>query len=89
MFLDWKNQHCENVSQRLLIPVTLELTRAEMVFVRKNGEALEKIGFEAEPFGANTIKLNAIPAVLSQDSSGQMFIQEQLEQGGDRIASAF
>ena len=61
------------LSQRLLIPVTLELTRAEMVFVRKNGEALEKIGFEAEPFGANTIKLNAIPAVLSQDSSGQMF----------------
>ena len=44
-----------------------------MVFVRKNGEALEKIGFEAEPFGTNTIKLNAIPAVLSQDSSGQMF----------------
>ena len=61
------------LSQRLLIPVTLELTRSEMVFVRKNGEALEKIGFEAEPFGANTIKLNAIPAVLSQDSSGQMF----------------
>ena len=61
------------LSQRLLIPVTLELTRAEMVFVRKNSESLEKIGFEAEPFGTNTIKLNAIPAVLSQDSSGQMF----------------
>lgn len=61
------------LSQRLLIPVTLELTRAEIVFVRKNSEALEKIGFEAEPFGTNTIKLNAIPAVLSQDSSGQMF----------------
>ena len=61
------------LSQRLLIPVTLELTRAEMVFVRKNSEALEKIGFEAEPFGSNTIKLSAIPAVLSQDSSGKMF----------------
>ena len=61
------------LSQRLLIPVTLELTRAEMVFVRKNREALEKIGFEAEPFGANTIKLSAIPAVLDQDSSGKMF----------------
>ena len=61
------------LSQRLLIPVTLELTRAEMVFVRKNSEALEKIGFEAEPFGTNTIKLSAIPAVLSQDSSGKMF----------------
>ena len=61
------------LSQRLLIPVTLELSRSEMVFVRKNTALLEKIGFEAEPFGANTIKLNAIPAALTQDSSGQMF----------------
>ena len=60
-------------SQRLLIPVTLELSRAEIVFVRKNNALLEKIGFEAEPFGPNTIKLNAIPAALSQDSSGSLF----------------
>ena len=61
------------LSQRLLIPVTLELSRSEMLFVRKNSALLEKIGFEAEPFGSNTIKLNAIPAALTQDSSGQMF----------------
>ncbi len=61
------------LSQRLLIPVTLELSRSEILFVKKNGEALEKVGFEAEPFGANTIKLNAIPAALSQDSAGTMF----------------
>ena len=61
------------LSQRLLIPVTLELSRSEMIFVRKNSTLLEKIGFEAEPFGSNTIKLNAIPAALTQDSSGQMF----------------
>ncbi|MBO4632224.1 MAG: DNA mismatch repair endonuclease MutL [Lentisphaeria bacterium] len=62
-----------SLSQRLLIPVTLELSRAEIVFVRKNNALLEKIGFEAEPFGSNTIKLNAIPAALSQDSSGILF----------------
>ena len=62
-----------SLSQRLLIPVTLELSRSETMFVRRHADLLEKIGFEAEPFGTNTIKLNAIPAALSQDSSGTMF----------------
>ena len=61
------------LSQRLLIPVTLELSRSEIAFIRKNSSLLEKLGFEAEPFGANTVKLNAIPAALSQESSGSMF----------------
>jgi len=61
------------LSQRLLIPVSLELSRSEILFVKKNGEALEKVGFEAEAFGSNTIKLNAIPAALDQDSAGTMF----------------
>ena len=61
------------LSQRLLLPVSLELSRAEILFVRKNREVLEKVGFEAEPFGSNTIKLNAIPAALSQDRAGSMF----------------
>lgn len=61
------------LSQRLLIPVTLELSRSETAFIRKNSALLEKLGFEAEPFGANTVKLNAIPAALSQESSGTMF----------------
>jgi len=62
-----------SLSQRLLIPVTLELSRSETMFVRRHADLLEKIGFEAEPFGTNTIKLSAIPAALSQDSSGAMF----------------
>ena len=79
-----------SLSQRLLIPVTLELSRPEMVFVRKNTSLLEKIGFEAEPFGSNTIKLNAIPAALTQDSSGKMFkdmLANLVESGtpGERI----
>ncbi|MBQ9336699.1 MAG: DNA mismatch repair endonuclease MutL [Lentisphaeria bacterium] len=78
------------LSQRLLIPVTLELSRPEMVFIRKNTALLEKVGFEAEPFGSNTIKLNAIPAALTQDSSGKMFrdmLSNLMESGtpGERV----
>ena len=72
------------LSQRLLIPVTLELSRAEIVFVRKNTPLLEKVGFEAEPFGSNTIKLNAIPAALNQTSAGTVFkdMLSQLAENG-------
>ena len=62
-----------SASQRLLIPVTLELTRGEMAFVRKNSAEFEKCGFEAEPFGSNTVKLNAIPGALSQENAGALF----------------
>ena len=61
------------LSQRLLIPVTLELSRSEVAFLLKNALSLEKLGFEAEPFGSNAIKLNAIPAALSQNNAGNVF----------------
>ncbi|MBO5725266.1 MAG: DNA mismatch repair endonuclease MutL [Lentisphaeria bacterium] len=67
-----KNRDC-SLSQRLLIPVTLELTRSEIAFVRKNISEFEKCGFEAEPFGSNTVKLNAIPGALSQNNAGELF----------------
>lgn len=63
----------DSLSQRLLIPVTLELSRAEITFVRRNASVMEKLGFEAEPFGSNTVKLNAVPAALRQESAGVMF----------------
>ncbi len=78
------------LSQRLLIPVTLELARAEVAFLEKNTAHLEKLGFEAEPFGSNSVKLNAIPAALSQDNAGNVFkdmLSEVAENGtpGQRI----
>ena len=62
-----------NLSQRLLIPVTIDLSRSDMVFLSKNAEFVEKVGYEIELFGQNTIKLNAIPAALSQDNAGNTF----------------
>ncbi len=78
------------LSQRLLIPVPLELSRAEIAFLGKNAGHLEKLGFEAEPFGSNSVKLNAIPAALSQDNAGNVFkdmLSEVAENGtpGQRI----
>ncbi len=60
-------------SQKLLFPITLELSRSDLHFVTANLSEFEKAGFEIEPFGAQTVKLNAIPAALPQDNAGGIF----------------
>ena len=51
-------------SQRLLIPVVLELPPAERAALVSKAEALAKFGFEVEEFGGDSIKLTAVPALL-------------------------
>ncbi|MBO5958993.1 MAG: hypothetical protein J6Q65_02605, partial [Lentisphaeria bacterium] len=62
-----------SLSQKLLFPITIELSRADMQFVTRNITEFEKAGFEIDPFGDLTVKLNAIPAALSQDNAGGVF----------------
>ena len=51
-------------SQRLLIPVVLELPPAERTALVGKREALARFGFEVEEFGGDSIKLTAVPALL-------------------------
>ena len=51
-------------SQRLLIPVILELPAAERAALVAKGEALARFGFEVEEFGGDSIKVNSVPALL-------------------------
>ncbi len=86
-----------SLSQRLLLPIIVEISRADMLFVIRNTSAFESIGYEIEPFGQNTVKLNGIPAALPQNNAGGMFtdILSRLAENGsvqtltlDRIARA-
>ena len=61
------------LSQKLLMPITLELSPADMAYVARNLHEFENIGFEIEPFGRNTIKLNSIPAAIKQENVGGFF----------------
>ena len=61
--------HC----QKLLLPITVEVSRADMLFVSRNASEFEKLGFEIEPFGTNTLKLNGIPAAIKQNNAGGIF----------------
>ena len=48
-------------AQRLLLPLTLHLGPAEADAFEANREYLERIGFEVEGFGGNTLIVNTVP----------------------------
>ena len=50
--------------QGLLLPVTLEVTPQQLGVLKVHNALFDKIGFELEEFGSNTILIRAIPATL-------------------------
>ena len=79
------------VSQKLLLPLSLELSKADCRFVIQNTDLFEKAGFYLEHFGGDTIKIEAIPSALSQENAGGIFrdmlsrIKEEGNWGGGKI----
>jgi len=54
-------------SQRLLIPLTLQVTPREADLLQRNLEPLSRLGIEAQPFGPNVFKFDALPTFLKID----------------------
>ncbi len=48
-------------AQRLLLPVTVEVTDEELDAIESHGETLRRVGFEAEAFGGRTVIIHAVP----------------------------
>src|SRR6185295_2610309 len=58
-------------SQRLLVPLLLEMSpAAHQALVGRTSE-LERFGFEIDPFGENTINVTAVPALLKMEDSAK------------------
>ncbi len=51
-------------AQRLLIPLTLQVSPRDYDLLNRNLPTLHKLGIEAEPFGNNSFKVDAMPAFL-------------------------
>ncbi len=49
-------------AQRLLLPLTVELTDEELDAVETHGEELRRVGFEVEGFGGRTVVVHTVPA---------------------------
>jgi DNA mismatch repair protein MutL len=48
-------------AQRLLLPLTIDLTPDEQEAVERHRDLLEQTGFEVEPFGGRTVAVHAVP----------------------------
>jgi DNA mismatch repair protein MutL len=66
-------------SQRLLMPIVIELTPAQQVVFAELSDELQKNGFEAEPFGARSIAVKVAPAGL-QATEVEHMLHELLDQ---------
>ena len=66
------NSDVEAVSQRLLLPITVELTPPEYIFLIKKIDMFNNLGFEIEDFGTNTVIITALPNAFSMNNISEM-----------------
>jgi DNA mismatch repair protein MutL len=66
-------------SQRLLMPIVLELTPAQQAVFSEISDELQHNGFEAEPFGARSVAVKIAPAGV-EAASIEHLLHEVLEQ---------
>ncbi len=81
------------VSQSLLFPINIDLPADRYELFEEASDVLKSVGFEAEPFGARTVMLSAVPTVLTRKSPEKMFHEilsdvEDLRKGGYEIKKA-
>lgn len=60
-------------AQRLLLPLTLELTDEELEAVERHADELARVGFEAEAFGGRSVVLHAVPVPHPRFDAGACF----------------
>jgi DNA mismatch repair protein MutL len=74
-------------SQRLLVPMIIDVPAAAQQALAGRAVELERLGYDVEPFGDSTIKVSAVPALLSTADSAKALLAlgEDLE-GLDRGA---
>ena len=61
-------------SQRLLVPLLMDLPSAAQQTLVERAEALARLGYEVEPFGEGTLKVSAVPALLRTEESAQALL---------------
>ena len=66
-------------SQRLLMPIVLELSPAQQAVFAEIAEELQHNGFEAEPFGARSVAVKVAPAGVDA-AAGERMLHELLDQ---------
>jgi DNA mismatch repair protein MutL len=61
-------------SQRLLVPIPVDLSPNEFSCVQENADFFGTLGLHVEPFGGNTMLISAFPAVLAKTSPVEILL---------------
>jgi DNA mismatch repair protein MutL len=79
---EWLERGIE--SQGLLTPSTLRLEPRPLAALTQAAEAVERLGFDWEPYGDETVAVRALPALLADRDPGQLIrnLAEELESAG-------
>ena len=56
-------------SQRLLEPLLIELSPSGLQAIADHGSDLDRLGFELEEFGSDSLRIRALPAILERENS--------------------
>jgi len=80
-------QKGDSLSQRLLLPQTLELTRPQANLLLRNLKAFEEIGFDLEPMGGGTVLVNALPLALQSQRGLDGVFADMLDELLDNSAA--
>lgn len=73
--------------QRMLFPLTVELSPRQMAVALEGKDDLGGVGFELEPFGGASVAVKTVPAGLRQADASQVLLDllnELGERGGSR-----
>lgn len=62
-------------SQKVLLPLTLELTFKEVQAIRENLQLFDRLGFEVEEFGGQTVIIRAVPKRIDQRPDKALFLE--------------
>ena len=70
-----KKRERGNSMQMLLEPVTVTLDKAQIEAVNECREMLLESGFDAEPFGENTVIIRAVPIIMKKLDISEQFME--------------
>lgn len=76
-------------AQRLLIPLTLQVSPRDYDLLQRNLETLHKLGIEAEPFGNNSFKIDAMPSFLKTNDPLELLrdVMEELSSASSKTST--
>lgn len=62
------------VVQKLLAPEIVRLTNGEVSLIKENVQLFEKLGFEIDEFGINTIAIRGVPLIFGKPNSKELLL---------------